>query len=592
MTDLATDSWTRWQERISEHFKEHALLPTPTTEGIEIPFDVASECWMVADMRPDELPSLCRLTSAMGSPVERAAVILFLADLRTDQPYLRLPEDEEADRRAAIEKLFRDAVCLLPVDEIDVPWRVRWELPFAAIAGIWPRVTALIQRWIALAPNEETQALTSLARINFLSVHPARTDDWVSDWWSPYEGSQYSHVGELLAALFASRLDARTRLDSTGWSFPKEISDEQFGRVLDAENAIVGLRRPIDSLSASGRLVSAWCTAVAAARLDNIDRLREAAHRYGRLARDPDLPAPLFETQDSKSRRLPAWSAAMLFRSAGDLDSAREMAVFWTSVDGDSAEAWKFRAELERQLGLEVWGDSYERYVQLSPETETSWEHSELLRLLLESRDQNAADRALRALAFDHADRPVVEEMLSWDWSTYPQLDQSTRERWWDGLVFVCDGRVRAAFRRAPWRYAAACFGEAVALELRARVFAPLAVTSEFQSQRLSDREGRLANAILSSKATLGGMVEALNLASTPGSDLGRVIDRFLTQKHRPLRAHFRSKQAVARLRAATDSRNEAVHGDITPEEAKQVYSEARAFLDMLIKADPRPASV
>jgi hypothetical protein len=32
-------------------------------------------------------------------------------------------------------------------------------------------------------------------------------------------------------------------------------------------------------------------------------------------------------------------------------------------------------------------------------------------------------------------------------------------------------------------------------------------------------------------------------------------------------------------------------NGDITPEQAKQVYAEARTFLDMLVKEDPRIVS-
>jgi hypothetical protein len=319
-----------------------------------------------------------------------------------------------------------------------------------------------------------------------------------------------------------------------------------------------------------------------------VERTRDAARRYATLARDADLPKSVFDTNDAKIRKLPAWSAAMLFRAVGDLDSARDITVFWTGVDQASPDGWKFRAEVERQIGNDEWADSYERFIQLSPETDTSWEHSELLRLLLESRDRSTADRALRELALEHADRPVVEEMLTWDWPAYSRLHESTRERWWDGLVFVCDARVRKAFRRAPWRYAAACFGEAVALELRARIFGPLTTTVGIDRHALGDREGRIANAILGSRATLGTMVEALNLATDGRSKLGQVINRFLGQKHRPLRSYFQSKQAVERLRAATESRNEAVHGDITPDETKQVYAEARAFLDMLVREDPR----
>jgi hypothetical protein len=101
----------------------------------------------------------------------------------------------------------------------------------------------------------------------------------------------------------------------------------------------------------------------------------------------------------------------------------------------------------------------------------------------------------------------------------------------------------------------------------------------------LGDREDRIANAILNSKVTLGTMVTALEVACNADSALGKQLDRFLTQRHWPLRVHLRSKKALDRLRTATDSRNRAAHGsDITPEEARQVYLEARAILDVLAK--------
>lgn len=588
MSETAPDAWLTWQRQIADYFREHRLLPTPTEEGLEIPFDVVAACWRAADAQPEDLPSLCRLSEAMGDEVERGAVLLFLSHLSNDEPYLRLPEPEESERRAAVQRLFSDAVCLLPVDQIDTAWRIRWELIFAASADLWDRTQSLVQRWIAIAPDRESDALTALARVNFLSAHPSCNADWVSDWWTSYEGATYSPVGELIASLYAAKLDDRGRLDSTGWSLPQTMPTDDFARVLDAENAITKLQDSERPLSPMLKLVGAWCAAVAGVRLENVERVRDAARRYAQMARGSEMPVSLL---DDKIRRLPAWSAAMLYRFAGDYDSARDMTVFWTEIDGESPDAWKFRAELERQISMDGWADSYERYVRLSPDTVNSWETSELLRSLLESRDRNAGDRALRALALEHADRSVVGEMLSWDWAAYSRLHESTRERWWDGLVFVCDARVRKAFGRPPWRYAAACFGEAVALELKARVFGPLAMTSDFERHALSDREARIADAILGSRPTLGTMIEALDLANNANSRLGQVVDRFLSRKHRSLRAHFRSKQSVTRLRAATDARNEAVHGDIKPEEARQVYAAARAFLDILVQEDPRIAS-
>jgi hypothetical protein len=80
MSDAAADSWIGWQNQISNHLDEHGLLPTPTTEGLDISFDVASECWMVADTSPEDLPLLCRITDAMGSVAERPAVLLLHDD--------------------------------------------------------------------------------------------------------------------------------------------------------------------------------------------------------------------------------------------------------------------------------------------------------------------------------------------------------------------------------------------------------------------------------------------------------------------------------------------------------------------------------
>jgi hypothetical protein len=49
-------------------------------------------------------------------------------------------------------------------------------------------------------------------------------------------------------------------------------------------------------------------------------------------------------------------------------------------------------------------------------------------------------------------------------------------------------------------------------------------------------------------------------------------------------------QKAIARLKSATEFRNEAAHDDIEPADAKQVYIEAKSFLDILVKEDPRTA--
>lgn len=590
MRNSAETDWSHWQQQIRGYFESHGFLPTPTLEGLEVPIDILTDCWMAADTNPKELPALCRTQDAVGSPIERAAVVLFLWYLTGDEPYLRLPETEERERREAMASLFEEAVVVLPVDEIDDPRRIRWELLFAASANQWMRVDELVRQWIHVEPAAERNALAALARINFLSVSSFREDYRVPDYWGSYEGAKYSAAGGLLASIQALQLDNRSPLSAAEWTLPSSLSTDEFRRVLDAENAI---SRLLDAASSDPMLdaIKAWCIAVIAVRQKNTRRTRDAADRYAQIARGENLLKQLPEAAE-RIRRLPAWSAAMLYRMSGALDEARTMAEFWTEVDCEAPEAWKFRAELERQLGIEAYPDSYEHYVRLSPDTDTSWEHSELLRLLLESSDRRAADRALRELSLTHPDRSVIEEVLNWDWPSYRALADETRRRWWEGLLFVCDPRVREVFGCTPWRYAAGCFGEAVALELRARIFDPLAGRPDFSRNDLPDRERRVANAIAGSRATLGMMVEALELTQSQASLLGQLIDRFLLRVHRPVRFHLKAKPAIARLRAATEARNDAVHADIEPEAAKQVYVDAKTFLDVLVKADPRITQV
>src|SRR5262245_53715318 len=210
MKESVDADWSQWQEQIRDYLRKQGFLPTPTQAGLEVPFDLVSDSWMAADLEPQKLRSLCRLSEAVGDAVERASVVMFLWYLTNDQPYLRLPEDEEADRRGRISALFREALLALPAEELRETWRIRWELLFAASAGEWKRVGELVRRWMELDPASERDALRAVIRINFLSVYPIREIHMAPDWWGAYEGANYSGVGELFATIYALQLDDRS----------------------------------------------------------------------------------------------------------------------------------------------------------------------------------------------------------------------------------------------------------------------------------------------------------------------------------------------------------------------------------------------
>jgi hypothetical protein len=210
---------------------------------------------------------------------------------------------------------------------------------------------------------------------------------------------------------------------------------------------------------------------------------------------------------------------------------------------------------------------------------------------LLESRDNETAQRALAEVALTHPERSVVIELVGWDWPAFAQLSNLTRELWWRALVFICDPRVRQAFRGTPWRNAAADFGEAVAAELRARVFGPFAEWDGFKRARLSGKEESIARAIGRSRATLGTMAAVMRSTGDSRSALGQLLGVFLHESHRPLRQHLKNLTALDRLEQAVGGRNEAAHGDVSMEQARQIYRDAKAFLEVLTKEDPRRSS-
>jgi hypothetical protein len=581
-------SWALWSQQIQEFLAKHGVLPTPTTGGLSLPHDLLGEAWTAADIYPGQLPDLCRIHGAVGPAAERGAVVLFAWHFAHDEPFLRLPETDEASRHELVEQLLRDAVTAFPVDAINDPWLLRWELLFAAGIKDWERVDELTRRWMAIDSATQHDARAALARIYFLSAHPADKSEWVPDWWVTYEGSEYSFAGEVLSSLYALKLDERSPLTSSEWTLPRTLDLPAVERVRIAASAAAGAleAKPSDPLL---KPINAWCSAVLAVRQDSRGLIRDAADRYAEIAGGRNFVGPLLD-QPASTVRFPAWSAAMLYRLAGALDEARQITELWTSVDKDAPDAWRFRAEIERLLSISSWPETYMEYVRLAPETETSWEHTELLRLLIESQDQLSADRALRELALSHPDRPAVQSLCSWDWPTYSLLAPATRERWWEGLVFVCDERVQSAFRRQPWRHAAECFGEAVAVELKARVFVQLAQLGVFQGS-YPDRERRLAHAVMSARASLGTLIETLALTQDSKSPLGGEIDRFLRKTHGALRAFVVNRKAVSRLREIVDVRNRAAHEDVSANDARTVYQEARVFLDVLVRQDAAPVA-
>jgi hypothetical protein len=370
-----------------------------TSTKLEIPFDIVTESWMAGSEQ--ELAELCRLSNAAGGPAERAATILFLWHLTTNDPFA-LPEYEQASWKAMLGRANAMALSMLTSDDIDQPWRIRWELLYAAAADQWDRAQELVRRWIAIAPAEERSARAALARVLAVSVQPAR-QPFIPDWWLPYEGADDAEFGTQLVWWYSLHVGEASSALTGIWDWPSSLDDKAVGRVLDAANALAHLDHG-GELPKELEALRAWCEAVIGVRRRDRSEIKQAADKYRRIAdKTPDAVASF-----------PFSSAVLLYRLSGDVEDARRTTVKWTELVPDVAEGWRLRAQLERLLGLGTGAlaESYEHVVRLSPDSEDSWERSELLRLLLESRDNETAQRALAEVALTHPERSVVIELV------------------------------------------------------------------------------------------------------------------------------------------------------------------------------------
>ncbi|MEX2271819.1 MAG: hypothetical protein WD690_10130 [Vicinamibacterales bacterium] len=599
MGNSSRDAWSDWTAQIERHYLERGLLPTPTQEGLSPPVDVVSEFWLELSTERSRLAPLCVLGEAAGAAPQRAAVLLLLYYLTTERPYLRLSDEDEEARREVVRELFAEAVNALDIASLDHAWRIRWELLFAAGAGSWRQVQQLTARWSQVCPNEEFDAQKALARIYLLSVHPLdKEEEPLLDYWLPYEGSAWARTGDLFVLASALHLDARDKPTSADWTLPHSITAEEFARVVDIDNALTKATERCDGVDVMWEAIGAWASGAIGVRLSRPERVLEAARRYDRLS---EIASFLGDATDDKgnARWLAARSAAVLYKHLRRWDDVRRMTVTWCDLqmhlhdDGVEetglAEAWKFRAEAERELGLTDMAESFAKYVQFSAETDNNWEHTELIRLLYESRDELVRNRGLHMLALEHPERSSVAQLLNWDWSAFSRMCPRAQARWWEGLLFVCDERVRTAFGRPPWRYAGECFGEAVALELKERIFIPFVATPICTSD-LPDRERRLANALTRAKIPLGMLIDLLELTQNPNSRLGRQVSDHLGKAHLPLFAVARSRTELAKAREIVDIRNLAAHDDIREAETRKIYVGAKKFLDLLTASGARGA--
>jgi len=123
------------------------------------------------------------------------------------------------------------------------------------------------------------------------------------------------------------------------------------------------------------------------------------------------------------------------------------------------------------------------------------------------------------------------------------------------------------------WDVAADCFGEAVAFELKERVFAPFVADSPGLCP--PDEHWKRA---LAGRGMLGEMIECLLQSRQPNHQTAKQLSAWLTANRPGLREHIRKARPRQLLQLAK-LRGQAQHASVTESETRELFVEAADML-------------
>ena len=477
--------------------------------------------------------------------------------------------EEEADR-AECRTLFREFLRELPAQSIRDQRVLRWELHAAVAAADVDRVLALARRTEDIAPDPEHLALA--ARAIFLSIHPTQAPDPNPRLQDPsiQTPTDLSVIADLIVHSMATIVEPN-QADVT-WKSPSELDATSLSALLTAKSLLDKAELTAGKLHPTPAAIRCWCRfAVASARQDR-NELLQTAKAYAALEAHPaGVSSEYWEP-----RRL-IWSAsARCFRQAGDYAHAYEAAMKWVEFAPSDSQARLLVSEaLYKQGRIPEAVAAYEEWVRSRQEEEGDWQASLLLQLGLEVQDRRRLATALETAALTAPLRPHGESLVEWFIPWFTKLSPKARERWWTGLYTISSPHIASDIGDARWDQAADCFGEAVAFELKARVFRPFASERSVASG-IDDHWRR----VLAGRGTLGEMVQCLAQTKTPLHSLAKALAEWLGRV--PTLRSFVQRRSLAQLMAVARLRGQAQHDSVTEAETRTAYAEAAEWMRAL----------
>jgi tetratricopeptide (TPR) repeat protein len=487
------DKWILW---VREHIDTSADI-TSVLDLVRSALDSSDGKELLLSAAPDEVP-LERLESCWGdglaqAPIDlgvRAAVLccawcrLALTEAELDE--WSDPEDEafRVDIEESCTRARRTLALLvrfLPVEDCANTWRdSQWEILNSYIIRDWDRATRLYNRAEDLRLASSGEVAVFRGQFRFLVVFGARIEE--------------------NARRILKRADIRLGLDSLFWEqriYGSDASDEfnQLKAQLLFENGMCDSDRELilsDSdkallLDAANDLQKAFLSiaglpypyrGVLAKCHYCIGHFHDAAEEYNTLLQGEGQSG-----QPKSSARLLA-SLSRSYRQAGETEHAKEILEQWGREFPDEKGIYLQLAELEAQAAnYHRIAEYLRKEIDRNPAVEADWKLSALLALGT-TQDTSKTLSALKGMPLW---QPVYS-MLQEYWPPFPTLEESAREEWACGVLFV---HLSDLPERTRLRKAAEACARAVEIELRERIFRKYKVhTSERPSVKSTAEEG------------------------------------------------------------------------------------------------------
>jgi hypothetical protein len=517
----------------------------------------------------DELVSLCE----PHDPVTRSVVAATLY--------------RNSGKKTTDDDAARQALATLARAE-DVEWiesveRLRWELHLAVAARCLDRALALVRR---LEHHNPTPTLRSVAATElFLAVHPlwGSVDVDGANLLDPLIGHlDQDPNGRLCRDLRCYQLATSVGDErSSPWRDVRALSASAHEALVEIDIWLTRALQASGALTPAERAVQIWshfCLAVGKAD----DR------GLGRVGEDY-LNLPWFCIGDTAvADSLEA--ATVTLAAAGRWSMAATAAAGWAQGHPHDRRAHKYRAKAlyKQDESNPQLLEALEDHERALPDSDDEWEVSLLwhwgseLKRLRATQYERAADAA--------PERPFGQCLQTWLWPRFDSLSEDAKERWWTALYVLASPQNAANIPGTLWKVAASNFGEAIANELKIRIFVPFAATKPSLSD-LDEKEARVWKNVMRGRGTLGQLITCLREPYEARTvEVRERLKKWLDECHPKLpnyiRTSPRSLSGIADLRiegAHDTMRVEEQPGDGNPLNAADVlalYKLGTALLD------------